>query len=98
MPIYKSNVSADEDFGLPPGINLTDCPVCYDAATRTKFMGECVGWVQHTGRQGEGGRAAHHYRPSWTLHSFLSFAFGCVLWLMRLIEVARASLKRCSRL
>eukprot|EP00798_Chlamydomonas_sp_ICE-L_P004428 gene4428-14562_t len=37
VPIYVPNVSADENFGHPPGV--LDCDICYNPKTRTKFMG-----------------------------------------------------------
>lgn len=42
VPLFVSNVSEDEDFGVPPGINSSLCSICYDPDTRTKFMGERV--------------------------------------------------------
>jgi hypothetical protein len=41
-----SNVSADEDFGSPPGVSAQNCSICYNVTTRTKFMGACLGFEQ----------------------------------------------------
>ncbi len=39
-PIYVRGVEANETFGMPQ--DATNCSVCYDPATRTKFWG---GWA-----------------------------------------------------
>ena len=39
MPVFQRNVSMQEDFGFPPGVNLSTCPQCYDTSDGSKFMG-----------------------------------------------------------
>lgn len=38
FPIYVHDVGPDETFGMPH--DASNCSVCYDPATRTKFWGE----------------------------------------------------------
>lgn len=42
MPVFISNVAANETFGLPP---IDGCPVeiCYHNATSAKFWGKSTG-------------------------------------------------------